>query len=251
MIHEKFPQDFPASDATRSHKASAVERADHIICISENTRKDLLDILNPHESKVSVVHLACDVLPTEDAAVPDLVSAGPFLLFVGNRNRYKNFSALLDVIASSLQLRAQIRIICFGGGPINGHERTSLLKHGLSEHSIVFTDGDDAQLATLYRRALALVCTSTYEGFGIPVLEAMSQGCPVICARTSSLPEVAGSAAEYFDPFDNDSLRQAIGKVVESNARRRELAQAGRVRSQQFSWQKCASETHRIYESLV
>jgi glycosyltransferase involved in cell wall biosynthesis len=123
---------------------------------------------------------------------------------------------------------------------------------GLSDQDIVHLTADsDASLAALYIGATAFVYPSLYEGFGIPVLEAMTLGCPVLCSDSSSLPEVAGDAAEYFDPARTDSLRAALESVVGSATRRAELASRGRARAALFSWERCARETLAVYRSVV
>ena len=111
--------------------------------------------------------------------------------------------------------------------------------------------GGDEILAALYQQAAAFVYPSLYEGFGIPPLEAMAVGCPVICSGTSSLPEVVGDAAEVFDPQDEEAMLAAIERVLESPGRRDALVAAGRNRYQQFTWEKCAQETAAIYRKLL
>ena len=129
--------------------------------------------------------------------------------------------------------------------------------------------GGDNVLALLYQQAVAFVCPSRYEGFGIPLLEAMSLRCPVICSNTSSIPEVVGDAGEYFDPGNIESMRGAIESVLESQTRRDELITKGAARCALFSWTplsergedvasrgdtnrgRCAEETLNIYRSLV
>ena len=110
--------------------------------------------------------------------------------------------------------------------------------------------GDDVLLARLYRFARALVYPSLYEGFGIPPLEAMSAGCPVLTSNSSSLPEVVGNAGEYFDPTDEGQMAMVIDKVINSDERRRELIELGKARCAGFSWRTCAEQTKVIYERL-
>jgi len=105
-------------------------------------------------------------------------------------------------------------------------------------------------MAHLYATAAAFVYPSIYEGFGIPPLEAMSVGCPVICSNSSSLPEVVGDAAELFDPLDEEQLRRAMERVVTSEGLRKELIARGRQRCTAFSWERCTQETLAIYRKL-
>jgi glycosyltransferase involved in cell wall biosynthesis len=113
------------------------------------------------------------------------------------------------------------------------------------------TAGADEYLADLYRNAATLVYPSLYEGFGLPPLEAMAQGCPVVSSNTSSMPEVIGDAAEYFDPDQADDISAAIERVVYAPERRNELIHKGHVRSKMFDWATCASETMRLYQTIT
>jgi len=122
---------------------------------------------------------------------------------------------------------------------------------GLKPETLVQREGDDDLLSRMYANAVAFVYPSLYEGFGIPVLEAMALGCPVACSDTSSLPEVAGDAVEYFDPTRPDAIATAIGRIVESPARAQELRHRGLERVRAFSWARCARETHDVYRRLL
>lgn len=247
MIHELWPDSFPGSDETREAKRGAIQRADHVICISECTRRDLLRLIDLPPERTSVVHLGFDTLPS-DAALPQ-VAGGPYLLYVGVRNRYKNFSGMLRAFAESRCAR-DMRLVCFGGGSFRPEELEEMQSLGISRDRVVQVGGGDDVLGTLYAKAAAFVYPSLYEGFGIPPLEAMSMGCPVIASNTSSIPEVAGDAAEYCDPSDATSIAAAIDRVLGSSARRQDLVQKGRTRSRVFSWAECASQTVQIYKEL-
>jgi glycosyltransferase involved in cell wall biosynthesis len=112
-------------------------------------------------------------------------------------------------------------------------------------------NGNDRKLASFYSGAALFVYPSLYEGFGIPPLEAMSMDCPVVCSNNSSIPEVVGDAAEYFDPNDTESIRKAMELVLNSTARQAELINKGQIRCTQFSWERCAEETLAIYRNLI
>ena len=122
---------------------------------------------------------------------------------------------------------------------------------GLGEDLLQQISGSDADLANLYCAATALVYPSRYEGFGIPLLEAMSLGCPVVCSNSSSIPEVVDNAGEYFAPGDRDSIQDALERVLQSSSRQVELADLGHVRCRHFSWNRCAAETHSVYKKLL
>ena len=251
MIHERWAGSFPVADKTASFRRSAIDRAERIICISENTRQDLLERFRIPEERVVVTHLGYDRLDPGGRTAKDLVGEAPYLLYVGVRNIYKNFLGLARAFANSQWLSANFRIVCFGGGTMGQEERGTLSGFGLSDSQVTHLSGGDETLAALYAGAAAFVYPSKYEGFGIPPLEAMSLGCPVIASNTSSIPEVAGDAAEYCDPEDPESIAGAIERVLQSEGRRRELIALGRVRCALFSWERCARETLRVYESAL
>lgn len=253
MIHEKFASNFSESDKTSRNKALAVDRADHVICISESTQRDVIKILGLPSDKLSVVHLGFDMMDTaksipEKFLLPDLE---PFLLYVGNRGGYKNFLRLLEAYGTSQQLKTGYKLICFGGGPINLEELKAMQALGLDSDRVLQFGGDDHLLSKLYKGASVFIYPSLYEGFGIPPLEAMSHDCPVACSNTSSIPEVVGDAGEYFDPSNTENMRASIERIVTSAKKRELLITKGRARLKCFSWRKCAAETLDIYRKLV
>lgn len=253
MIHERFASMWPGSEVTTAAKKTAVTRADHVICISESTRRDLLDMFDIPEHKVSVVYLGYDALATADVMdtmLPEITPT-PFLLYVGSRVVYKNLEGLLRAVASSQFLKNNFSIICFGGGAFTRDEVALIDGLGLEARNVQQMGGGDDVLARLYQGAEAFIYPSLYEGFGIPPLEAMSLGCPVICSNTSSLPEIVDDAGEYFDPGNTESICVAIETVMQSQARRDDLVEKGRKRCAVFSWGRCANETMAIYRSLM
>lgn len=247
MIHERFADRFDANDPTPEAKRQAVVRADHVICISHSTKRDLLELLPVAESKVSVIHLASSLVPPIDA-VP--TTGAPYLLYVGDRWTYKNFLQLVEAVGASPRLR-EFRIVCFGGGALSAAEWAAVDAAGIARDRVEQRHGDDTLLARLYAGAFCLVYPSLYEGFGIPPLEAMQCNCPVVCSNTSSIPEVVGDAAETFDPTEPGALRVALEKLVSSDARREQLRTLGRARRQPFTWQACADETLALYRRLL
>jgi glycosyltransferase involved in cell wall biosynthesis len=232
-------------------KAAAIARADSIICISQQTRQDLLQIYPVPENKVSVVYLGCDAAPEVLNKNVNSVSNRPYLLYVGLRTGYKNFTLFLRALASSRKLLNDFNLICFGGGAFSANERALILELGFELNQIKQVAGEDKMLNTMYKNAAAFIYPSLYEGFGLPPLEAMANNCPVICSQTSSIPEVVGSAGQYFDPNSVESMRNAIELVVYSTTTSSELIARGHARVKQFSWERCAKETHQTYCSLL
>jgi glycosyltransferase involved in cell wall biosynthesis len=252
MIHERFSDQFSAFDATSKEKAIAVARADHIICISEQTRQDLIDFLGVNPAKTSVVYLGFSL--TSQPATPQKIDSlmRPFLLYVGNRDGYKNFVGILQAYAVSDKLKSDFDLICFGGGAFTNKEISLIKQLGLSTDTVrQISSSNDAVLAGYYQAASAFVYPSLYEGFGIPPLEAMSFNCPVVCSNVSSIPEVVGNAGLMFNPNDTQSIRLAIEQVVGDSALRESLIARGQERLKQFSWERCAQETLDVYRKVL
>ncbi len=258
MIHEKYPQHYARHDPIARWKKRAVAAADTIICISENTRKDLLEHYdNVPPEKVSVTHLGFDalgdLLTDEPAAAFRTRALGtdmPYILFVGHRAGYKNFAGLLQAYSSSPWLHQNFALLSFGGGAFTPAEQ-ALVANSPAPERIRQMGGSDAVLAACYRHAALFVYPSLYEGFGIPPLEAMSMDCPVACSNTSSIPEVVGDAAAFFDPGNVDSLRAALESTLGSSALSADLVQRGQARRQQYSWRRCAEQTVDIYRATL
>lgn len=235
-----------------SDKYTAVERADHVICISEQTRKDLIALFGTPENKVSVAYLGCDGLPQNQMGVCSAQQGRrPYLLYVGLRGGYKNFTTLLHAIATSTRLKDTFDLMAFGGGPLTQSEQALIKELGFNLGQVRQHGGDDHALAESYQQAAALVYPSTYEGFGLPPIEAMSQQCPVICSDISSIPEIVGDAGEYFDPRHPESIAEAIERVVFSPERTSVLIARGLERAKFFTWDRCAEQHLSVYQSLI
>jgi glycosyltransferase involved in cell wall biosynthesis len=252
MIHELYADEFGPSDNTSRFKRAAVGRADHVICISHNTKSDLIDRFGTDPSKISVVHLGVQpVLAPDPATLAALDNKKPYFLYVGTRRGYKNFSGLLDAYAQSDRLRSSFDIIAFGGGAFDNSELQELTAHGFNPGQVRQIDGGDNQLAALYQRAAALVYPSKYEGFGLPPIEAMAMQCPVLSSDSSSMPEVIGDAGCYFDANSRDSIIYAMETLVESPTKIASLKKAGFERHKVFTWAKCADDTRAVYKQMV
>lgn len=251
MVHEKFSSLFRKSDEISLIKAKAILKADHVICVSKNTKRDLLDILNVDPQKVSVIYHGYFL---KDSFTPQSTTVGLpqcYILFIGQREGYKNFQRLLQAFASSYKLKSDFSLVCFGGGSFSRKELDLIQRLGLIENRVKQLSGDDNTLVNLYYNASAFVYPSLYEGFGIPLLEAMSFDCPVVCSNTSSIPEVVGNAAELFDPYEPESIVEALETVLYSSERIKKLIMLGRDRIKLFSWDICADQTRLVYLSLM
>lgn len=250
MIHERFPWYFSDAASLARRKAAAVRRAAHVICVSENTRRDLLELIPIDPARVSVIHLASSLSPAAmSAQIETRRDVQPYILFVGDRGGYKNFGALLDAIMLLPNGLRKVGLVTFGGGALRAAELQHVIR--LGGNSFVHMHGGDEVLTKLYSNAAALVYPSLYEGFGIPVIEAMVCGCPVVCSNTGSLPEVAGASAEFCDPLDPASIARAIANVLESPTRANELRTRGIARGAEFSWERCAQQTYAVYRATA
>jgi glycosyltransferase involved in cell wall biosynthesis len=254
MIHEKYAANFSANDPVSKHKRLAVDRADHVICISHNTKNDLCMIYDVPEEKVSVIYHGFESFNQINKAIFEFTTVQqhrPFLLYVGARGGYKNFASMLMAVKYHHALKDEFDIVAFGGGAFNAAELTLIDRLGFTASTVRQVSGDDTLLGGLYLQASAFVYPSLYEGFGLPPLEAMAHNCPVVASNSSSMPEVIGNAGEYFDPRDIDAQSEAICSVVFDTQRRRELIEFGRQRLFMFSWEKCALETQKVYKQVL
>lgn len=238
------PDERGARAALRRYlKRHALERADRIVCVSHSTR-DFLGNIWPRLADRSVV------IPHGTSRLADapanIERARPFFLFVGRRDRYKNFSILLDALTG---VREDSELVCLGGGPFTPAEQQAIADQSLSRR-VHQVDGDDRILAGHYRAALALLYPSRHEGFGLPLLEAMSHDCPVIAAPLTSLPEVGGQAALYADADDTDAWSDAMSSLLEDGALRARAIEAGRERVAGFSWQETARRHIELYRDM-
>jgi glycosyltransferase involved in cell wall biosynthesis len=254
MIHEKFPVDNLLLDRTSYYKSLAVSRADHIICISEATKKDLIELLEVDERKITVIYLGYffkKIIINEHKILCMQQIPSNFLLYVGQREGHKNFKNFVSAYSLSEKIHKKYNILCFGGEVFNADELNFFGEKGIAKENFLQLSGNDETLAFLYQRAAALVYPSLYEGFGIPPLEAMNYDCPVICSRAGSIPEVVGEAGEYFNPENIEEMKTSIENVLFIPARRLELVNLGRERITLFSWERCATETMKVYHQVI
>jgi glycosyltransferase involved in cell wall biosynthesis len=248
MTYECFSDLFTKKDKTTELKKFAVAEADHIICISKNTQKDLVDIFNVDIKKTSVIYLGFSLTTTKINQPQG--SRRPYLLYVGSRYSYKNFIRFVKAYAAP-KIKNSFDLVMFGGGRLNDEELSLFNKLKIPRESLQQVNGDDAMLAGYYKYASLFVYPSLYEGFGIPPLEAMSYGCPVACSNTSSIPEVVGNAAILFDPYSVVSMRDNIISILYDDKIKSSLILKGFKQIKNFSWKKCATETYEVYKNVL
>ncbi|MEP6636533.1 MAG: glycosyltransferase family 1 protein [Acidobacteriota bacterium] len=248
MIHELFPAELDPTGRQADEKRRAVMAADAVICISENTRNDLLEHYSLPENKVKVTHLASD-LNASLSHGPEPVPSRPYFLYVGRRYGYKNFDGLLKAFAKARSARPEIAV-CVVGAPFNEAEQKLLRDLKVADAIDHYGAVGDAHLAKLYRRSVAFVYPSLYEGFGIPPLEAMSCGTAVIASNSSSIPEVVGDGGMLFDPTSVNALADLLLLMTDDESARARLIAKGHERAKAFSWDQTAAQTVEIYRSL-
>ena len=247
LIHELYPMYFKKNDQTSLIKAKAIEEADHILAISKNTKQDLIDIYKVAPEKITVTYLGVDHL---NAGLKKNGIRKNFLLFVGPRNGYKNFRNLLIAFSRLLINNRTLKLVAFGGGNFTEDEKIFIKSLNIKSDNLQHITGPDQILLDLYSQALAFVYPSIYEGFGIPPLEAMGNGCPVIASETSSIAEVLGSAALLFDPNNVDEIMDKIESVIDDLSLRESLVTKGYKQIEQYTWKENAKATLKAYKKL-
>jgi glycosyltransferase involved in cell wall biosynthesis len=249
MIHEQYPQEFEDAAEIMAAKRAAADRADHVIFISETTRRDAMKVLGIGSERCSMIYMGRP-LEQQDTLPQTITVDEPFILYVGQRGGYKNFRVLLEAFAQSLTLKNGFQLVAFGGGKFSREEQSEIDRYALGERVRQVT-GNDATLNAYYRTATAFVYPSRYEGFGIPPLEAMVNGCPVVCSTGGSIPEVVGEAGCFFDADDGNRLSSLLERIAEDQDYARSLRAKGFTKAKSYSWSKCANETLLTYERLI
>ena len=198
------------------------------------------------EEKITVIHHGFFESERDESFDPPHEN---YILFVGERGGYKNFYRFLDAVAPVLKER-KINLVCAGSKPFCKSEEETMLRLGIRNH-VTWIAPNDGQLNQLYHKALLFVYPSLYEGFGLPILEAFSNQCPIAISNTRCFAEVGGNAAEYFDPYNAVSITQAINNVLSSSIRADELREAGKLQLQKFPLRLCIDKHLGVYRMLA
>lgn len=225
----------------------SMESADAIIAISENTKRELIDLWNIDEKKVHVIYHG--VNKVNQAHVYVRIVEQPYILFVGTRFSFKNFTSLLLAFEKLSYKYVDLKMVCVGSA-FNKYELKRIEELNLTSKIIQMSVSDD-DLNNLYHFAEAFVYPSISEGFGLPLLEAMANNCPVVCSNTSCFPEVAGDAALYFEPLDIDSIYSTIENVLLDTSVKVQLVANGERRVELFTWEKSVEAHLDVYNSLL
>lgn len=263
MNYFYYPEDFSKSTTffLRLLVPLAARRSDKIITVSRNSKKDIVQILEIPESKICVIYEAGSSHLSVPIAIENKVREKlkkrygidkKFILTVSVSHPHKNLDRLIeayDILCKRYQIDCQLLIVGIKGRAQSG--LVNWVKEMSLEKRIIFTGWiANEDLSLLYSEAELMVFPSLFEGFGIPVLEAMAHGTPVVSSGAASLPEVVGDAALLVDPYDVEEIAEAMYRVVTEEDVRANLIKKGRQRAGQFSWEKTARETLAVYKRV-
>lgn len=222
-------------------KNRAINKSDFVICVSNNTAKDLLRYCPIDEGKIRVIHNGVSNVYRQI----DNVAKTNEVLFVGGRGWYKNFAMAVEAIS----LTSEFTLSIVGGGVLTAEE-IKMLDTKIPGRYKHLGRVSDEELNEIYNRVFCLLYPSFYEGFGIPVIEAMRSGCVVIAVNESSIPEVAGDAAYLLDNANPVAIMGAINDLANSGLYNK-LRKDGFFQAEKFSWEKCYNETHAVYRECL
>lgn len=252
-----FPQTFKKNDLYQLTKWTeySVRKAKKVITISQSSKDDIIKYYKIPSEKVAVVHLGLKALSMEKEQ-SDLKKFGiikPFILFVGTLQPRKNISRLIEAFSKlPPEIRNNHQLVIVGKKGWLFDEILSAPEKFSVERSVLFLDYvSDQDLPEFYKKAEVFVLPSLYEGFGLPVLEAMRYGCPVITSNVSSLPEAGGDAAVYCDPEDVNSIKDVIKNVLTEDNLRKKMIEKGNVHYKKFTWEKASREVLSAVESVA
>lgn len=254
LIHERFPQLFSgkANDRFRARRRKCLKDCDAIIAISHTTAKDLQQYYHIPGNKIHVAHLAPQQIfkkITDPEYIRGVSSRKPFFLYIGGRVHYKNFSFFAQTFAQWC-CDHDVDLVLIGGGQLSREETQWFRKYEV-EGRVHFIPGvSDEELRELYHQAVALVYPSLWEGFGIPVLEAMACGCPVIASRIPTTEEIAEDCPIYFEPTDEKQLIAAFDQVLQNrDALSQKISKGLRV-AQNYTWDNTANIIISVFRMI-
>lgn len=251
-VHDMIPELLPGFRRRLDWltlKKAYVLNADHVICVSEATKQDLIKVYGLIKAPISVVHHGVDARFKPDVPRLDFLPE-KYVLFVGNRTHYKDADVLYRAFQRVSEQDPDVSLLCVGGEGLGEAESARLRDLGIRDRVSQRFLGDDS-IISAYANAEAFVFPSHFEGFGLPAVEAMACGAPTILARATSLPEVGGDAALYFDPGNSDQLAGVISDVLRDSGLQGQMRSLGVRRAQGFTWLKAAESTASIYRDTA
>ena len=244
----------PVSTWLRRRHFRPLRRASGLAFTSEFSRRDFLTRFDYPEHRTTVIHHGVsDAFGPRDRAASrnalQLPHDRPVLLHVGSEERRKNVETLLEAVAVLVKERPDLLLLRIGGG--SSRSRRLIARLRLERHVRYVPGISDSQLAACYSAADLFVFPSYFEGFGLPVLEAMKAGCPVVAARATSLPEITGEAALLFEAMDVAALARTVGSLLDDASQREELRRRGMARAAGFTWERAARQTLEAYRRVL
>ena len=261
-IHLRFPQYLPnrlAAVYARMMMHVSARGARRVLTVSQASKLDIGHYLHIPADQIEVIYNAPDERLTAPPPPEDIARArdrflltAPFILYTGNIKPHKNLDRLIEAYALLRRRGVEDHKLLIIGDEVSKYPNLRRLVHRFQLHQHVRFLGfvPDATLAALYRLAAVFVFPSLYEGFGLPPLEAMAAGAPVITSNVSSLPEVVGDAALLIDPMDPGAIAEAIARVLSDPALRADLVRRGLARARTFSWERSAARVHEVYREV-
>jgi glycosyltransferase involved in cell wall biosynthesis len=229
-----------------------VRSAQALITPTEYVKSQLVRRFNVAAKRVHVTHLAADPSMAKPEPLDRFKIGGEYLLFVGAVYPYKNAGAIVEALKTLSPKYPQLKLVVTSRPGFFREELLGLAARlGVADRLVLTGYVSDGELVSLYQKAALYVYPSFSEGFGLEGLEAMAQGLPVLAARSSSLPEVCGDAAEYFDPYNTVELAEKIDALLSDDSRRRRLRQLGDVQYRRYSWHATAEQTLSLYKQLL
>jgi glycosyltransferase involved in cell wall biosynthesis len=262
-IHLMFPQYLPQRGAFTYAKWSirqAARRATRVMTVSESSKRDILRFVDTEPGKIDVIYNAYDerfaIEPREDDVVrvrERYQLHDEFVLYAGNVKPHKNLERLIDAFHIVRNRGLDHLKLVLIGDDMSKYTalRRAVHKHQLHKYVRFLGYLPEETLAVMYRLAGVFVFPSLYEGFGLPPLEAMASGTPVVTSNVSSLPEVAGDAAVLVDPYDANAIADGMYRVLTDNSLRSELRRRGPERASQFSWESSVRRVREIYGQVL
>ena len=248
MIPERLPDTRRRLDLL-TLKRRYIESADHVICISQSTKDDLLDFYGSEKAPTTVVHLGVDERFNPNARRIDGFPE-KYVLFVGHRSQYKDAKTLMRAFAAIATDFPDHTLMFAGGGPLSREERVLLESLAIADRTVQIGLPDDA-MPGAYAHATVFAFPSRFEGFGLPVLEAMACGTPTVLAHSTSLPEVGGAAARYFTPGDHEELAEQLAAILSNPQESARMAVSGIKHAQAFTWNRTAHQTAEVYRQVL
>lgn len=226
----------------------SLERADAVICVSNHTKNDMLRLFHLDEQKVKVIYHGIE-RPDMSVLAEQRVVKDDYILYVGRRSAYKNFRKFIEVFSELYLKYPKIKVVCTSN--VFSKEEQMRFKELGIEDCMIHVAADETTMLRLYRDALFFAFPSLYEGFGMPILEAWSCGCPVVLSDASCFPEIAGSGGLFFKPESKEDMLRQFDAVLSDSCLRKKLVLNGYERMKRFSWEKCAEEHMQLYHTLL